>query len=98
VHRRGGFRIGGILIGNIAGWGGAELYRPQSSAAVIFGGLDSILGAIIGGLVVGLLEFLSAGYLDPYIPAINECFPHRVGAGADDPTYGLFGIEEIERV
>ncbi|MGD8259027.1 MAG: branched-chain amino acid ABC transporter permease, partial [Desulfobacterales bacterium] len=67
--------------------------------AVIFGGLDSILGAIIGGLVVGVLEFLSAGYLDPYIPAINEVFPFMVMVLVlMIKPYGLFGIEEIERV
>ena len=54
---------------------------------MILGGLDSILGAIIGGLIVGVLEFLSAGYLDPYIPAINEVFPFIVLVlGFDDQT------------
>ena len=32
---------------------------------VILGGLDSVLGAIVGGLVIGVLENLSGGYLDP---------------------------------
>ncbi|MEW5910007.1 MAG: branched-chain amino acid ABC transporter permease, partial [Thermodesulfobacteriota bacterium] len=64
--------IGGILVGNIAGVGVDISYIGlKVLPAVIFGGLDSILGAIIGGLVVGIIEFLSAGYLDPYIPAIN---------------------------
>ncbi len=67
--------------------------------AVIFGGLDSIPGAIIGGLVVGALEFLSAGYLDPYIPVINEVFPFVVMVFIlMVRPYGLFGTEEIERV
>lgn len=92
--------IGGILIGNIGGVG-VELSRIGLKVlpAVIFGGLDSILGAIIGGLVVGVLEFLSAGYLDPYIPAINEVFPFIVLVVVlMIRPYGLFGIEEIERV
>lgn len=92
--------IGGILIGNIAGVGVELSYIGlKVLPAVIFGGLDSILGAIIGGLVVGLLEFLSAGYLDPYIPAINEVFPFIVLVLVlMIRPYGLFGIEEIERV
>ena len=92
--------IGGILIGNIAGVGVELSYIClKVLPAVIFGGLDSILGAIIGGLVVGLLEFLSAGYLDPYIPAINEVFPFIVLVLVlMIRPYGLFGIEEIERV
>lgn len=92
--------IGGILIGNIGGVG-VELSHIGLKVlpAVIFGGLDSILGAIVGGLVVGVLEFLSAGYLDPYIPAINEVFPFIVLVVVlMIRPYGMFGIEEIERV
>jgi branched-chain amino acid transport system permease protein len=45
------------------------------------------------------LEFLSAGYLDPFIPAINEVFPFIVLVVVlMIKPYGLFGIEEIERV
>lgn len=92
--------IGGILVGNIGGVGvGLSYIGLKVLPAVIFGGLDSILGAIIGGLVVGILEFLSAGYLDPYIPAINEVFPFIVLVLVlMIKPYGLFGIEEIERV
>lgn len=92
--------IGGILIGNIGGVGvGLSHLGLKVLPAVIFGGLDSILGAIIGGLIVGILEFLSAGYLDPYIPAINEVFPFMVMVLVlMIKPYGLFGIEEIERV
>jgi branched-chain amino acid transport system permease protein len=92
--------IGGILVGNIGGVG-VELshFGLKVLPAVIFGGLDSVLGAIIGGLVVGALEFLSAGYLDPYVPAINEVFPFLVLVLVlMIRPYGLFGIEEIERV
>jgi branched-chain amino acid transport system permease protein len=50
-------------------------------------------------LIVGVLEFLSAGYLDPYIPAINEVFPFMVMVLVlMFKPYGLFGTEEIERV
>ncbi len=92
--------IGGILVGNIAGVGVDLSYIGlKVLPAVILGGLDSVLGAIIGGLIVGVLEFLSAGYLDPYIPAINEVFPFIVMVVVlMIKPYGLFGIEEIERV
>lgn len=92
--------IGGILVGNIAGVGvGLSYIGLKVLPAVILGGLDSILGAIIGGLIVGVLEFLSAGYLDPYIPAINEVFPFIVLVLVlMIKPYGLFGTEEIERV
>ena len=92
--------IGGILVGNIGGVGVELSYIGlKVLPAVIFGGLDSILGAIIGGLVVGILEFLSAGYLDPYIPALNEVFSFIVLVLVlMIRPYGLFGIQEIERV
>lgn len=92
--------IGGILVGNIGGVGVDLSYIGlKVLPAVIFGGLDSILGAIVGGLVVGILEFLSAGYLDPYIPALNEVFPFIVLVLVlMIKPYGLFGTEEIERV
>jgi len=92
--------IGGILVGNIAGVGVDLSYIGlKVLPAVILGGLDSVLGAIIGGLVVGILEFLSAGYLDPYLPAINEVFPFVVMVLVlMIKPYGLFGTEEIERV
>ena len=67
---------------------------------VILGGLDSIGGALIGGLIIGIVESLAAGYLDPY-----------VGGGTKDfapyvlmilvlmiRPYGLFGRRQIERV
>src|SRR5579872_2664485 len=34
---------------------------------VILGGLDSIVGAIVGGLIVGIVENLAAGYFDPIV-------------------------------
>ncbi|MFN0304017.1 MAG: branched-chain amino acid ABC transporter permease [Burkholderiales bacterium] len=67
---------------------------------VILGGLDSIIGAIVGGLIVGIVENLAAGYLDPL-----------VGGGTKDfapyvlmilmlmvRPYGIFGKRRIERV
>ncbi len=92
--------IGGILVGNIGGVGVSLSYIGlKVLPAVIFGGLDSILGAIIGGLIVGVLEFLTAGYLDPYVPALNEVFPFIVLVLVlMVRPYGLFGTEEIERV
>jgi len=66
----------------------------------LFGGLDSIPGALIGGLILGILENLSAGYLDPV-----------VGGGMKEVAayimlllillikpYGLFGLVRIERI
>ncbi|MBB5150444.1 MULTISPECIES: branched-chain amino acid ABC transporter permease [Ureibacillus] len=93
--------IGGILLGNING------VSPTMSAigltvlpVVILGGLDSVMGAIIGGFLIGIIQNLAGGYLDPL-----------VGGGLKDVVpfivvllilmlkpHGLFGSRGIERV
>ncbi len=69
--------IGGILIGNIGGVGRGSQSLSVSKVlpAVIFGGLDSILGAIIGGLIVGVLEFLRPDIWIPIYPPSMKCSP-----------------------
>lgn len=93
--------LGGVIIGNIGGIQptlghiGLKIFP-----VVILGGLDSIAGAVVGGFIVGLVENLAGGYLDPY-----------VGGGVKDVApfvvlviilmvkpYGLFGKKEIERL
>jgi branched-chain amino acid transport system permease protein len=63
---------------------------------VILGGLESIGGAIIGGLIIGILETFTGGYvstsLKEVIPYIVLVFILMV------KPYGLFGLIEIERV
>ena len=46
---------------------------------VILGGLDSVAGAIIGGVLIGVLENLSGGYLDPVLGGgVKEVAPFVV--------------------
>src|SRR4029079_9695143 len=60
--------IAGVLWTLAAGGGsGAVLVGLKIFPIVIIGGLDSIAGTIIGAMVIGLLESMSAGYLDPSI-------------------------------
>ena len=60
--------IAGVLWTLVAGGGiGVVLVGLKIFPIVIIGGLDSIPGTIIGAMIIGLLESLSAGYLDPYI-------------------------------
>jgi branched-chain amino acid transport system permease protein len=63
---------------------------------VILGGLESIGGAIIGGLIIGLLETFTGGYvstsLKEVVPYVVLVFILMV------KPYGLFGLVEIERV
>jgi branched-chain amino acid transport system permease protein len=46
----------------------------QVLPAVILGGLDSIPGAVLGGIVVGLTEVFTSGYGPTYAPALGTDF------------------------
>src|SRR5215813_7576744 len=60
--------LGGILWGNMLGVDvNLSLVGFKVFPVVILGGLDSIPGAIIGGLIVGVVENVAAGYVDPYV-------------------------------
>jgi branched-chain amino acid transport system permease protein len=94
--------IGGVLLGGIRGGvdGAFALFGLKVIPVVILGGLDSVLGAIVGGLVMGVLENLSGGYLDPVFGGgVKEVAPFiaLVAILAVKP-YGLFGKVKIERV
>ncbi len=93
----------GCIIGNITGLNFDTLHAFGIIVfpVIILGGLDSILGAVVAGIIIGLIQQFSSGYLDgnwglsgtgevmPYIILVVVLFfkPH-----------GLFGIHEIERV
>jgi branched-chain amino acid transport system permease protein len=63
---------------------------------VILGGLDSIGGAILGGIIIGLLETFTGGYIST---ALREIVPYIVLVIIlMVKPYGLFGLVEIERV
>ncbi|HEX15929.1 MAG TPA: branched-chain amino acid ABC transporter permease [Deltaproteobacteria bacterium] len=63
---------------------------------VILGGLDSIGGAIIGGLIIGLLESFTGGYISTSLREVVS-YVVLVLILLVKP-YGLFGSVEIERV
>lgn len=94
--------IGGILIGNINGINTSLAhFGLKVFPAVILGGLDSILGAALGGIIIGILENLSDGVLKSafQLQGIKEVAPFvfLVIILMVKP-YGLFGTKEIERV
>lgn len=92
--------VGGVLIGVINGVGiSLAQFGLKIFPAVILGGLDSIVGAILGGFVVGVLENLCGGYLDPIVPAAKQVAPFvfLVLILMVKP-YGLLGTREIQRV
>jgi branched-chain amino acid transport system permease protein len=68
----------------------------KAFAAVLFGGVDSVLGAIVGGLLVGIMETLSGGLLNPWLMEITP-FIIIVLILIVRPG-GLFGQKRIERI
>ncbi len=90
--------MSGIILGIMNGINVHELSAVGLKVfpVVILGGLDSIGGAIIGGLVIGLLETFTGGYISTslrdVIPFIALVIILLI------KPYGLFGLVEIERV
>ncbi|HLU16275.1 MAG TPA: branched-chain amino acid ABC transporter permease [Burkholderiaceae bacterium] len=91
----------GVVWGSVQGvdWTLSELLFP-AIAVVILGGLDSVAGVLVGGLIVGILGSVVPGYLDAV-----------VGGGTRDVVtsfiilltimfrpHGIYGREDIERV
>ncbi len=93
----------GMAVGTIAGLNldGLVHIGLRVFPVVILGGLDSIPGAVVAGILIGVLENLAAGFLDPLVPGggTRDVFPFLVLLGVLwFKPYGLFGTEEIERV
>lgn len=66
---------------------------------VILGGLESISGAVIAGLVVGVVESLTSGYLAQQAPGFGPVAPLiLLLVVLMVRPHGLFGRPEIDRV
>lgn len=94
--------IAGIASGNVMG---VHFYLPffillKGLVAALFGGLDSIPGALYGGLILGIFETVAAGYLDPIVGGgVKEvaAFVFMLFILLVKP-YGLLGLVRIERI
>jgi len=93
--------IGGIIIGNISG---ISIHLGHIGlkvlAVIILGGLDSIIGAILGGFIIGILENFAGVYLDAIVGGgIKEVVPFMILVVIIMiRPYGIFGKAIIERV
>jgi branched-chain amino acid transport system permease protein len=93
--------LGGIIWGSMLGVDTQlSLIGLKVFPVVILGGLDSIVGAVVGGLIVGVVESIAAGYLDPYVGGGTKDFAPYVLMILTlmFKPYGLFGTHRIERV
>lgn len=90
--------MSGIVLGIINGVNVHQLTSIGLKVfpVVILGGLDSIGGAILGGVIIGLLETFTGGYIST---SLREIVPYIVLVFIlMVRPYGLFGLVEIERV
>lgn len=94
--------VAGILL---AAGGGVDPYMShiglKALAVVLLGGVNSIGGAIVAGIIVGVAEAMAAGYLDPLtlngglatiVPFIIIIIVLSIR------PHGLFGLQSIERI
>ncbi len=93
--------IAGILISWIGGlhFGLVET-GLKSFSVVILGGLDSFIGCIIAGPIIGLAENLGGGYLTPFLwGGLKDIIPFIIIIIVlFIKPYGLFGEVRIERI
>jgi branched-chain amino acid transport system permease protein len=93
--------LGGIVWGSMLGVDNQlALVGLKVFPVVILGGLDSVIGAVVGGLIVGIVENLAAGYFDPLVGGGTKDFvPYllMIIVLMVRPE-GIFGRRRIERV
>lgn len=90
--------MGGVVVGNRLGVGVdvTPLVALKAFPAVLFGGLESIPGALIGGLAIGLLENLAGGLINPKLAEITPYILLLLVLLVRPE--GLFGLKRIERI
>ncbi|MDF2142877.1 branched-chain amino acid ABC transporter permease [Paenirhodobacter sp. CAU 1674] len=87
----------GVLLGAIGGISPSMgIFGLSALVVVIVGGLDSILGALIGGLGLGLIQAWTGSYLGGEYQSVVT-FGLLIVTLVIRP-YGLFGTHEIERL
>lgn len=96
--------LAGMFVGTGAGIEqGSAFVALRALPAVVLGGLDSISGAVVGALIIGIFEGLSVTYQGQYLPFLggnfSQVLPYLVMLVVLlIRPYGLFGTPEIERV
>jgi branched-chain amino acid transport system permease protein len=89
--------VAGIIVGAIGGISSSMgVFGLSVLVVVIVGGLDSVLGALVGGVLIGLIEALAGSYLGGEYKLLAT-FIVLVFVLMVRP-YGLFGTHEIERL
>lgn len=89
--------VAGVVVGAIGGLSSSMgVFGLSVLVVVIVGGLDSVVGALLAGLMIGVLEALAGAYLGGEYKLLAT-FIVLVVVLMLRP-YGLFGTREIERL
>lgn len=93
--------VGGVFLASMLSVNlNLDIFAFRAFPGAVLGGMDSVGGALLGGLAIGIIENLAGRFIDPLL-----------GGGAKEviafvvmlavllvKPYGLFGTEEIERL
>ncbi|MGH7042487.1 MAG: branched-chain amino acid ABC transporter permease, partial [Acetobacteraceae bacterium] len=93
--------LGGVIWGSLLGVDNElAVVGLKVFPVMILGGFESVGGAIVGGLIVGVVESLSAGYIDPLVGGGTKDFMPYVLmiAVLMVRPYGIFGKAPVQRV
>lgn len=93
--------FGSVYPRRVGVYSDTALLAFRAFPAIILGGLDSVVGAVIGGLSVGVAEALAGSYLNhPWFgTGFSGIVPYLLMVGVlFIRPYGIFGTEEIRRV
>jgi branched-chain amino acid transport system permease protein len=93
--------LAAAMLAPSAGLSGTLMLSPflLASVAAVLGGLDSPIGAVVGGLLIGVTEAVIVGYVD-FLGA-DMLMPVMLGILLVVLLFrpsGLFGSERVERV
>lgn len=92
--------VGGVILGLMSMvFYGLDVYGLKVLPVVILGGLESLPGALLGGIIIGVLESASEAYLGLTFKGIKEVAPFvALILILLVRPYGLFGERRIERI
>jgi branched-chain amino acid transport system permease protein len=92
--------VAAILLAAINGVNASfNFFGMKAFPVVILGGAESVMGALVGGLIIGLAEYLAMGLLDPFLPGFSSLTPFLVLMIIIlIRPFGLFGSVKVERI
>jgi branched-chain amino acid transport system permease protein len=93
--------LAGVMIANFGALSTlSSIVGLRAIPVVLIGGMDSIGGALVGGIIVGVCEALAGAYIDPLgLVGFKDVAPYiLLLIVLFIRPYGLFGTVRIERV